>query len=104
MAKHLTYLTAALLAALTVTTGASYAAAPVVVIEPAAVATVTTDATAQTVWQAAWQTQRPQVVTRKQDMKATYFNRLGGDPTRVKNWPARWRNMPTADCCRRSNI
>jgi len=73
MAKHLTYLTAALLAALTVTTGASYAAAPVVVIEPAAVATVTTDATAQTVWQAAWQTQRPQVVTRKQDMKATYF-------------------------------
>ena len=73
MAKHLTYLTAALLVALTVTTNTSYAVAPVVVSEPAAVATVTTDATAQTVWQAAWQAQRPQVVTRKQDMKTTYF-------------------------------
>lgn len=73
MAKHLTYLTAALLAALAVTTSASYAAAPVVVIEPAAVATASENATAQTVWQVAWQAQRPQVVTRKQDMKATYF-------------------------------
>ena len=72
MAKHLTYLTAALLAALAVTTNASYAA-PVVASEPAAVATASETATAQTVWKAAWQAQRPQVVTRKQDMKATYF-------------------------------
>lgn len=69
MAKHLTYLTAALLAALTVTTGASYAAAPVVASEPAALTTATENAPAQTVWQA----QRPQVVTRKQEMKKTYF-------------------------------
>lgn len=73
MAKHLTYLAAALLAALTVTTGASYAAAPVVASEPAAFATATENATAQIVWQAAWRAQRPQVVTKKQDMKATYF-------------------------------
>ncbi|MDU0826389.1 MAG: hypothetical protein E7B03_02695, partial [Negativicoccus succinicivorans] len=73
MAKHLTYLTAALLAALTVTTGASYAAAPVVASEPAALTTATENAPAQTVWQAAWQAQRPQVVTRKQEMKKTYF-------------------------------
>lgn len=73
MAKHLTYLTAALLAALAVTTNVSYAAAPVVSSEPAAFATVTENAMALTVWQAAWQAQRPQVVTRKQDMKATYF-------------------------------
>lgn len=73
MANHLTYLTAALLAALTVTTSASYAAAPVVASEPAALATATENATALTEWQAAWQAQRPQVVTRKQDMKATYF-------------------------------
>lgn len=73
MAKHLTYLTAALLAALTVTTSASYAAAPVVASEPAALTTATENVPAQTVWQAAWQAQRPQVVTRKQDMKATYF-------------------------------
>lgn len=72
MAKHLTYLTAALLAALAVTTNASYAA-PVVASEPAAVATASETAPAQTVWKAAWQAQRPQVVTRKQDMKATYF-------------------------------
>ena len=69
MAKHLTYLTAALLAALTVTTGASYAAAPVVASEPAALTTATENAPAQTAWQA----QRPQVVTRKQEMKKTYF-------------------------------
>lgn len=73
MAKHLTYLTAALFAALTVTTGASYAAESVVASEPAALATATENATAQTVWQAAWRAQRPQVVTKKQDMKATYF-------------------------------
>lgn len=73
MAKHLTYLTAALLAALTVATNASYAATPVVVMEPATVATASENATALTEWQAAWQAQRPQVVTRKQDMKATYF-------------------------------
>ena len=73
MAKHLTYLTAALLAALTVTTGAGYAAAPIVASEPAALATATADATAQVEWQAAWRAQRPQVVTRKQDMKVTYF-------------------------------
>lgn len=73
MAKHLTYLTAALLAALTVTTSASYAAAPVVASEPAALTTATENAPAQTVWQAAWQAQRPQVVTRKQEMKKTYF-------------------------------
>ena len=73
MAKHLTYLTAALLAALTVTTGASYAAASVVASEPAALANANENATAQVEWQATWQAQRPQVVTRKQDMKATYF-------------------------------
>ena len=73
MAKHLTYFVAAFFAALTVTTNASYAAAPVVASEPAALATATENATAQTVWQAAWQAQRPQVVTKKQDMKATYF-------------------------------
>lgn len=73
MAKHLTYLVAAFFAALTVTTGASYAAAPVVASESAALMNATENATAQTVWQAAWRAQRPQVVTRKQDMKATYF-------------------------------
>lgn len=74
MAKHLTYLAAAFFAALTVTTNASYAAAPVAASpQPTALATATENATAQTVWQAAWQAQRPQVVTRKQDMKATYF-------------------------------
>ena len=73
MAKHLTYLTAALLAAFTITTNASYAAAPVVASEPAALMNATENATAQTEWQAAWQAQRPQVVTRKQEMKATYF-------------------------------
>lgn len=73
MAKHLTYLTAALLAALTVTISASCATAPVVASESAALMNVTENATALTVWQAAWQAQRPQVVTRKQDMKATYF-------------------------------
>lgn len=73
MAKHLTYLTAALLAALTVTTSASCATAPVVASESAALMNVTENATALTEWQAAWQAQRPQVVTRKQGMKATYF-------------------------------
>lgn len=73
MAKHLTYLTAALLAALAVSTNVSYAAAPVVASEPAVLTTATENATSLTEWQAAWQAQRPQVVTRKQDMKATYF-------------------------------
>lgn len=74
MAKHLTYFVAAFFAALTVTTNASYAAAPVVASpQPTALATATENVTAQTVWQAAWQAQRPQVVTRKQEMKKTYF-------------------------------
>ncbi|MDU5395247.1 MAG: hypothetical protein E6102_00585 [Negativicoccus succinicivorans] len=73
MAKHLTYLAAAFFAALAVTTSTSCAAESVVASEPAALATATENATAQTVWQAAWQAQRPQVVTRKQEMKKTYF-------------------------------
>ena len=74
MAKHLTYLAAAFFAALTVTTNASYAAAPVAASpQPTVFATATENAPAQTVWQAAWQAQRPQVVTRKQEMKKTYF-------------------------------
>lgn len=80
MAKHLTYLAAALLAALTVTTSASYAAAPVVASEPAAIANASENATARAVWQAAWRAQRPQVVTRKRDMKATYFQSVWRGP------------------------
>ncbi|MDU5914823.1 MAG: hypothetical protein E6Z25_01985 [Negativicoccus succinicivorans] len=54
MAKHLTYLAAAFFAALTVTTNASYAAAPVAASpQPTALATATENATAQreTFWQ-----------------------------------------------------